>query len=81
MSDIFHAVKRQTKVRELKKKCFESVFQEDFDSAAKFAGEALDIEPNQKEILNIAQSVYDNWDFSGAIKLYDKVLEKNPNNF
>ena len=68
-------------VEELKKKCFESVFKEDFDSAAKFAGEALDIEPNQKEILNLAQSVYDNWDFSGAIKLYDKVLEKDPNNF
>ena len=68
-------------VEELKKKCFESVFQEDFDSAAKFAGEALDIEPNQKEILNLAQSVYDNWDFSGAIKLYDKVLKKNSNNF
>jgi len=68
-------------VEELKKKCFESVFQEDFDSAAKFAEEALDIEPNQKEILNLAQSVFDNWDFSGAIKLYDKVLQKNPNNF
>ena len=68
-------------VEELKKKCFESVFKEDFDSAAKFAGEALDIEPNQKEILNLAQSVYDHWDFSVAIKLYDKVLQKNPNNF
>ena len=73
--------KKADQVEELKKKCFESVFQEDFDSAAKFAEEALDIEPNQKEILNLAQSVYDNWDFSGAIKLYDKVLEKNSNNF
>ena len=68
-------------VEELKKKCFESVFQEDFDSAAKFAGEALDIEPNEKEIFNLAQSVYDTWDFNGAIKLYDKVLKKNPNHF
>ena len=68
-------------VEELKKKCFESVFKEDFDSAAKFAGEALDIEPNEKEIFNLAQSVYDTWDFSGAIKLYDKVLKKNPNHF
>ena len=73
--------KKADQVEELKKKCFESVFKEDFDSAAKFAGEALDIEPNQKEILNLAQSVYDHWDFSVAIKLYDKVLQKNPNNF
>ena len=73
--------KKADQVEELKKKCFESVFKEDFDSAAKFAGEALDIEPNEKEILNLAQSVYDTWDFSGAIKLYDKVLKKNPNHF
>lgn len=73
--------KKADQVEELKKKCFESVFKEDFDSAAKFAGEALDIEPNEKEIFNLAQSVYDTWDFSGAIKLYDKVLKKNPNNF
>ena len=73
--------KKADQVEELKKKCFESVFKEDFDSAAKFAGEALDIEPNEKEIFNLAQSVYDTWDFSGAIKLYDKVLKKNPNHF
>ena len=68
-------------VEELKKKCFESVFKEDFDSAAKFAGEALDIEPNEKEIFNLAKLVFDEWDFSGAIKLYDKVLKKNPKHF
>ena len=68
-------------VEELKKKCFESVFQEDFDSAAIFAEEALDIEPNEKEIFNLAQLIFDEWDLSGAIKLYDKVLKKNPKHF
>ena len=73
--------KKADQVEELKKKCFESVFQEDFDSAAIFAEEALDIEPNEKEIFNLAKLVFDEWDFSGAIKLYDKVLKKNPNHF
>ena len=71
--------KIEDKFDELKQKSFEAIAREDFKASAEFAQEALDIQPNGDEIFNLAGSVYDKWDFQTAIKLYDRVLDKNPN--
>ena len=70
--------KTEDQFEELKQKSFEAVAREDPEAAAEFARDALDIQPNGDEIFNLAGSVYDRWDFETAIKLYDRVLEKNP---
>ena len=71
--------KIEDQFEELKQKSFEAIAREDLKAAAEFAQEALDIQQNGDEIFNLAGSVYDKWDFETAIKLYDRVLDKNPN--
>ena len=71
--------KIEDQFEELKQKSFEAIAREDLKAAAEFAQEALDIQQNGDEIFNLAGSVYDKWDFQTAIKLYDRVLNKNPN--
>jgi len=66
-------------VDELKKKSFEAIVHGNIDAARKFAQDALDTEPSEKEIFSLAQSFYDTFNFESAILLYDKVLKKNPN--
>ena len=71
--------KKADEIEELKKKLFEAIIHDNVDAAKEFAHDALDIEPNEKEIFSMAQSFYDDWDFQGAITLYDKILKNNPN--
>ena len=71
--------KIEDQFEELKQKSFEAIAREDLKAAVEFAQEALDIQQNGDEIFNLAGSVYDKWDFETAIKLYDRVLDKNPN--
>ena len=71
--------KNEDRFEELKQKSFEAIAREDSEAAAEFAQEALGIQPNGDEIFNLAGSVYDKWDFQTAIKLYDRILDKNPN--
>ena len=51
---------------------------DDLVAAEEITQNILDIEPNEKEIFNLAQAFFDKWDFEGAIKLYEKILENNP---
>ena len=71
--------KKADQVEELKKKSFEALIHDNVDAAKQFAQDALDIEPSEKEIFSMAQSFWDDWDFLGAIALYDKILKNNPN--
>ena len=71
--------KNEDRFEELKQKSFEAIAREDSEAAAEFAQEALGIQPNGDEIFNLAGSVYDKWNFQTAIKLYDRILDKNPN--
>ena len=71
--------KKADQVEELKEKSFEATVQGNLDAAREFAQQVLDIQPNEKEIYSLAQSLYDKFDFEGAIPLYDKILKKNPN--
>ena len=70
--------KKADQVEELKEKAFEATVQGNLDGAREFARKILDIQPNEEELFSLAQSVYDKFDFEGAIALYDKILEKNP---
>jgi len=65
-------------VIDLKKKLFEAMVRDDLVAAKEITQNILDIEPNEKEIFNLAQAFFDKWDFEGAIKLYEKILENNP---
>ena len=67
--------KKLDQVEELKKKSFEALIHDNVDAAKQFAQDALDIEPSEKEIFSMAQSFWDDWDFLGAIALYDKILK------
>ena len=71
--------KKADEIEELKKKSFEALIHDNVDAAKELAQDALDIEPNEKEIFSMAQSFFDDWDFQGAIILYDKILKNNPN--
>ena len=71
--------KKADEIEELKKKLFEAIIHDNVDAAKELAQDALDIEPNEKEIFSMAQSFFDDWDFQGAITLYDKILKNNPN--
>ena len=71
--------KKADEIEELKKKLFEAIIHDNVDAAKELAQDALDIEPNEKEIFSMAQSFFDDWDFQGAIILYDKILKNNPN--
>ena len=71
--------KKADQIEELKKKSFEALIHDNVDVAKELAQDALDIEPNEKEIFSMAQSFFDDWDFQGAITLYDKILKNNPN--
>ncbi|SVB42702.1 uncharacterized protein METZ01_LOCUS195556, partial [marine metagenome] len=70
--------KKADQVEELKEKSFEATVQGNLGTAREFAQKALDIQPNEEELFSLAQSLYDKFDFEGAIALYDKILEKNP---
>ena len=67
-------------IEELKQKAFEATVQGNQDAANEYAQKILEIQPNEKELFSLAHSLYDNRDYDGAIMLYDKILEKNPNN-
>ena len=71
--------KKADQVEELKEKSFEAILHGNVDASRGFAQMALDIQTNEKELYNLAQSLFDNLDFEGAIILYDKILKKNPN--
>jgi len=67
-------------IEELKQKAFEATIQGNPDAASKHVQKILDIQPNEKELYNLAHSLYDQRDYEGAIMLYDKILKNNPNN-
>ena len=67
-------------IEELKQKAFEATVQGNQDAANEHAQKILEIQPNEKELLSLAHSLYDNRDYDGAMMLYDKILKKNPNN-
>jgi len=67
-------------IEELKQKAFEATIQGNPDAASEHVQKILDIQPNEKELYNLAHSLYDQRDYEGAIMLYDKILKNNPNN-
>ena len=65
-------------IEELQQKAFEATLQGNQDAAHEHAQKILEIQPNEKELYNLAHSLYDNGDYDGAMMLYDKILEKVP---
>ena len=70
--------KKADQVEELKEKSFEALIQGNLDGARESAQKALDAQPDEKELFVMAQSLYDKWDFEGAVTLYGRILKKNP---
>ena len=54
----------------------------DYFQAKKFAEKAFDIHPqNEAELLKIADYFFDGNEFEKAVKIYDKILKKNPHSY
>jgi len=66
-------------IEELKQKEFEAIVQGNQNAANEYAQKILEIQPSEKELFGLAESLYDNGDYDGAMMLYDKILKKNPN--
>ena len=63
-------------IEELKQKEFEAIVQGNQNAANEYAQKILEIQPSEKELFGLAESLYDNGDYDGAMMLYDKILKK-----